>query len=74
VQCKKVFQIPWNQSTFATFLILLRGVFWEGGREGGRERGVGVERERRGTCVVANVFLSNSQWVLNMFLIASHFI
>jgi hypothetical protein len=44
-------------------------VFWEGGRE--REVGVGLERERRRTFVFANVFLSNSQWVLNMFLIAS---
>jgi len=55
------------------------------GREG-RERGGGVgERERGGTFVVPNVFLSNSQWVLNMFYkfsmrsptcsqIASHFI
>jgi hypothetical protein len=65
VQCKRVFQIPWSQSTFATFLILFRGVFWEGRREG--KRGGGVERERGGTFVVPNVFLSNSQWVLNMF-------
>ncbi len=70
--------------TFATtFLILLRGVFSEGGREGEGRWGW---REREGRdFIVPNVFLSNSQWVLNMFYkfsmrsptcsqIASHFI
>ncbi len=46
VQCKRVFEIPWSQSTFATFLVLLRGVFWVGGREG--KGGVEREREREG--------------------------
>jgi len=76
VQCKRVFQIPWSQSTFATFLVLLRGVFWEGGREGGKG-GVKREREReRGEGLLLFPMCSYQipNAFPNMFPIASHFI